>query len=185
MKDIFFQFVLKTLVIIISTSAVSFFFFLVYNHNYEVYHKSIQNKEIVVRLPKAFIFVGFIVSIVGIAFIIFGIKVNGETIADIAIKVFMLIIGGALLLLGIAISYSSVFFRIIIMRGSETFEYRTAFGRTHIIRYDEIEKIIHRKDEMIFKAHNRYFIVDRSAENSQIFFKMLRIYCKENINKKR
>lgn len=180
MGDIFFQLISRTFVIMVSVTAVSFFSFLIYNHNYKVYHKSLTNNEVIVRLPKAYIFVGFVVIIVGSMFFIFGIKVFNNTIAiDILMRVFMLTIGFSMLLLSVAIIYSSIFFRIKIIRDSNSFEYRTAFGRTHIIRYDEIDKIIHRKNEIIFKAHKRYFIVDRSAENFQVFSKMLRIYSKK------
>lgn len=180
MRDIFVQFISRTLVIILASTAVSFFYFLVYNHNYKVYHKTLQNKEIIVRSPKAYIFAGAIVIITGSAFIFGAIKLfDTNSTPEIIVCIMMLVIGFAMLLLGIAIVYSSIFFRIKITRGNKYFEYRTAFGRTHIIRYDEIDKIIHKKNEIIFKAHKRYFIVDRSAENFQIFSKMLRIYSKK------
>ncbi len=66
-------------------------------------------------------------------------------------------------------SFYSLSFRIVFNKNKDFFIYRTAFGRTHIIKYSECEYLIEQRTIIFLRAKNKNFYIDKDANNVMFF----------------
>ena len=122
--------------------------------------------QVTVTLPKIYRLIGIVTIALFSGFAIVMSLTAGEDFSFPALIVFLFFS-----LLGLPLIIASSLWYIDVVRGSETFIYRTSFGKTYTVRYDEIEYYDLRttSQQLILKTAERKYYVDLNATNLGAF----------------
>lgn len=162
------------LIHIISPLLISLFLGLLYSRIYKSNCKSLienmKNEHIIVKLPKAYFWVGALDILVFTVFI-FLIKYfppSEETILWLYIGF------GLFVLLGIfIIAYTSIW-KIDVFKHKEYFTYRTFFCKTYKIQYSECVSFKYTQYALTIKTYRKTFNFDSKTTNIDYLVAMLR-----------
>jgi hypothetical protein len=138
-----------------------------------------KNSNAVVHLPSILTWIGLPITIICVigpfGDILFPkIFVKGPIIEN-------LLISSPMVLLGLFSTLSGLFWNIKIEKDSDYFIYRTTFGRTFKVYYNEISYFKTWKHLLLFKYKSKFFFVSPDAINYDFFLQML---IKKNVKKK-
>jgi hypothetical protein len=130
-----------------------------------------KNSKAIVFLPSIFTWLGLLVTI------FFGIGAFGTILFP---KIFVksplienILTSTPFVLFGLLMTRLGFFWNIQMDKDSDYFIYRTTFGRTYKIFYNEISYYKTWKQALIFKYKRKFFIVSPDAINYNFFLQML------------
>ncbi|MFF2450087.1 hypothetical protein ACFVSW_23880 [Neobacillus sp. NPDC058068] len=130
-----------------------------------------KNSNAVVSFPSILMWLGLpitIFSVIGpFGHILFPKIFDKEPIVE------NLLLSSPMVLLGLFSSMSGLFWNIQIDKDSDYFIYRTTFGRTYKIYYNEISYFKTWKHLLLFKYKRKFFFVSPDAINYHFFLQML------------
>lgn len=136
----------------------------IFKRNREEIIKNLKEEHIVIHLPKAYIWVGGI----DIAFCFLIVCFPNDTVSTWVMLGFL-----GFMLLGFIIVVVNLLWKIHIFRSEEYFIYRTAFGRTYKIQYEDCEYYTNGTNILYLKTHKKGFFVDNKASNFEFLLAML------------
>jgi phosphotransferase system glucose/maltose/N-acetylglucosamine-specific IIC component len=123
-------------------------------------------EQVTVTLPKLYRWVGIVTTALFLGFAIVMSLTAGEDFSFPALIIFLLFS-----LMGVPLIIASSLWHIDVVRGSDTFVYRTSFGKTYTVRYDEIQFYDLRtaSRQVILKTAERKYYVDLNATHLDTF----------------
>lgn len=130
--------------------------------------KNLEKEHIVIQLPKAYMWVGFLDFV---AFCAFAILVANDQDASSAAWVWILTC--FFILLGVFLIAVTKIWKIEIFRHREYFLYRTAFCRVHKVQYSQCVSYEFKTNNLVLKTEKRTFYVDNKATNFEFLLIML------------
>lgn len=146
MKEI----IIHTVAVALSYVCIRAFLVHIVKHNSTETVKNLEKEHIVLRLPKLYIIIGILSFIVLSAFLIMMIFFPNGTEAlwvEILFAVFFLI--------GIFLILEPLIWRIDVFRSEDYFIYRSVFGKTRKIRYDECLWYQEKTNTVILKTEKK------------------------------
>ncbi len=136
--------------------------------NYNIKKEQTENtNRFIVRLPKAFFFIGFTGEICCYTVFLTVLFLVKET-SRIWILSAVLLVS----LLVLFLIFACVFFRIIVVKEEQHFEYHTSFGKCYRINYADCQYEI--SENALHLYTDKHFIVDPYCVNFDIFIKILK-----------
>ena len=132
--------------------------------------KNSSEEHIVIRLPKAYLWIGLICFAFFAMFFTFAIT-SGQENSYWVCPSFALFA-----LMGLFIAVETKIWKIEIFRNYDFFIYRTAFLRTYKIFYSDCKGFKLNDNYLTLKTHNKTFLIDRHSMDSEFFQEMLSRY---------
>ena len=138
-------------------------------HNNNELIKNLSKEHIIILLPKAYMWVGFIGVLVFSSFmILMSLDKNNDTATT-----WVWILFCSFDLLGVSIMVATKTWRIEIFRTKDYFLYRTVFFRTYKILYTECISYKFDMFSMILKTDKKTFHIDGRSRNFEFLLSML------------
>jgi magnesium-transporting ATPase (P-type) len=130
----------------------------IYKHNSDELMKNLKKEHIVIRLPKAYRWIGVTDTIFS-CFLVFMMHLTKQDAlwADL--------LGFVFLLMGIFIVTITFTWKIDIFCSRDYFIYRSMAGRTHRLEYKDIIQYVDKGDVYVLETKNKKFYVDVKATN--------------------
>ena len=88
-------------------------------------------------------------------------------------------------LLGIIVTVASLRWKIRLFNDKSHFIYTTWYGRSNIIKYEDIIDVNDNLNHYVIKTSNKSFNIDKHAINIEFFFTLLEQKVKEDVLKKK
>lgn len=151
--------------------AVSLFSVYIVYHNNKVHMKSVQKNVFIVKLPFAYSIVSLIFLIFGMGFFVYCTFIDYR---DNGFWAYIILV--PCIIIGFCMLFSSLLFKITVDKKSDSFLYRTSFGKKHIFYYNHIQTVIIKKNTLIIKIDGKTLYIDKNSENYDLFYKILRRY---------
>jgi len=122
--------------------------------------------QVTVTLPKIYRWIGIATTALFLGFAVVMSLTAGEDFSFPALIIFLFFS-----LLGLPLIIASSLWRIDVVRGSDTFVYRTSIGKTYTVSYDQIQYYDLRtiSQQVILKTAKRKFYIDLNATNLGAF----------------
>lgn len=130
--------------------------------------KNLEKEHVVIHLPKAYMWVGFLDVFTFGTFMIFMANDQSGTAVTWVWILFCFFV-----LLGVFIIAETKIWKIEIFRHKDYFIYRTAFCRVHKIQYAECASYEFKTNNLVLKTGKRTFYVDNKATNFEFLMAML------------
>jgi hypothetical protein len=127
-----------------------------------------RGRSAIGSIPNLFKWIAFLFTLVFMAIAIGSIPNNAEEF-----NLMVIIFVSSLLLIGGFVTMRGFLWRIEVSKDSDTFVYRTSFGRSYQIPYNEITYYKTRKYILTFKYRRKIFIVNTQAINYSFFIRIL------------
>ncbi len=146
-----------------------YYFSLIYIYKKNNWNEKTENNQVIVTLPKIYILIGSIDILFFCICIFLSIyKSNGTA------TLWVWIIFGVFILLGVTIIWVTLIWKIHIFRNKNYFIYRTVFGKTMKVQYNECKEYTLKENTLVLKTNKKRLYIDMFAKNSDIFLLMLR-----------
>ncbi len=130
--------------------------------------ENLTKEHIVIRLPKAYIWVGSIGVLFFLALIILSTLFPNGTEGVFSYSVFI-----AFVILGIFIVLEALFWKVDIFRHKDYFVYRTVFFKTYTIEYKDCEYYIWGTNTIKLKTSSKTFRFDSNSSNIEYLLGLL------------
>lgn len=137
-------------------------------HNSKVYKNSINEQIFIVRLPYAYPMVFLVFLIFVIVFFVYCTFIEYQEYVNLVFAILGII--------GFCLFLGSLLFKITVDKKSDSFVYRSSFGRTHIFYYNHIDNIIIKKNTLIVKIDGKTLYIDKNSENYALFYRIVKKY---------
>lgn len=142
-------------------------FFLIEKRNAKIQLENIEKEQIIVKLPRAYLWLGCVSAMVSVLFSFF---VPSREGVEFLLKCVVVI---GFFFMGILLSAGVLVWRIDVYTNKDFFLYRTVFGRKYKIFYSECKFNGFDSSTLKLRAKNKKFYIDIKAENFQYFYEML------------
>ncbi|WHY85818.1 hypothetical protein QNH39_24990 [Neobacillus novalis] len=129
-----------------------------------------RGRSAIVRIPNLFKWLAFLFTLGIMAIVILSILFPDNT-EDYNLIGF--IVASSVILFGSLATIRGFLWRIDVSKDSDMFVYRTSFGRTYQIPYNEITYYKTQKHLLTFKYRRKIFIIHTQAINYSFFIRML------------
>ncbi len=162
------QVIVRLLVPAITAICIGLLFAVIDKNNDKELIENLTKEHIVIRLPKAYIWVGVIGILFSLALIILSALFPNGTEGIFSYSVFI-----AFVLLGIMIVLEALFWRVDIFRHKDYFVYRTMFFKAYTIEYKDCEYYISGTNTIKLKTSSKTFRFDSKSTNIEFLLGLL------------
>lgn len=132
----------------------------IYKHNSDEFMKNLKKEYIVIRLPKAYRWIGVTGTVVfSFAFVLMVLFPNDSASVWVGVGF------SAFILTGLFIVTITFTWKIDIFCSQDYFIYRSMAGRTHRLEYKDIIQYEDKGDVYVLETKNKKFYVDAKAIN--------------------
>ena len=169
------QVIVRLLVPIITVICIRLLSTVIGKNNDKELIENLTKEHIVIRLPKAYIWVGSIGVLFFLALIILSTLFPNGTEGVLSYSVFV-----AFAILGIFIVLVALFWKVDVFRHKDYFIYRTMFFKTYTIAYKDCEHYIWGTNTIKLKTNNKIFRFDSNSSNIEFLLGLLN---KNGVNK--
>lgn len=130
--------------------------------------KNLSKEHIIIRLPKAYLWVGCVEMSFTLMCLILMVLFQHDPLFEL--------VWIALFLFGAIIVELSMVWQIHVFRHEDYFIYRTIFGRNHRVRYEECVSYKFGTNNLILEIYNKKIYIDSKATNFEFLLAMLTQY---------
>jgi len=123
--------------------------------------KNLSKNHVILRLPKLYLWVGFI-DVFVFTFCLFLMYLYPD---NTAYPWVVYVLSVPLELIGIYLIVATLTWKVEVFRDKDYFIYRTVFGRKYKIKYDECVECKYKTNTFILKTQNKTFYIDQYARN--------------------
>ena len=165
------QIIIHAVAIALSYVCIRVFLVHIVKHNSTEAIKNLGKEHIVLRLPKLYIIIGILSCIVLSSFLITMIFFPNGTEA-----LWVEILFTSSFFIGIFLILEPLIWRIDVFRSEDYFIYRSIFGKTRRIRYDECLWYQEKTNIVILKTEKKIYYIDNKASNIEFLLSMMAKY---------
>ena len=163
------QFILRFITPILISLTIGLLYSKIYDHNYKSVIENLKNEHIIIRLPKAFFFVGCVCATLFATAIVLMTLFPNDTVTWWVYIIFVFFV-----LLGIYLMAIGTIWKIEVFRHKNYFIYRSVFFRKYKIKYADCISYKCAKNSVELITTNRTFHIDTIATNYEFFVAMLK-----------
>lgn len=133
-----------------------------------------KKKHVVIHLPKAFFWIGFVESIFFVCFMVLG--TTCPNIFDNKINIWFYLLFSCLSLFGLLIMLATKIWKIDVYKKEDYFIYRSFLGSRYTIYYSDCISYIDGNNVFILKTRQKKFYIDSYSENLEFLVYQLNIH---------